>query len=262
MSRPNPNSFQYGKVLYVGAKSSREKSHVKTLPAESIHINYTGVQGDYHSGFLETNPARLPEFKNKENLIDEKHAAGYRLFRMAQVHLMDTNTAKVLKSNLNINLLPGTAGEQILIDGVDLNALHEESYIKIGPNVILETVCCRSYCSRFTLDIENTASDLDSNFNNKIMKSLFETRNELGSAHVGIYARVIKTGIVSMGDSVEIDPSWSQHYNKSDTPMLGEKMKEIKEARFKWFTVEQLLENDKIHSPEQIESFFQVPLNL
>lgn len=262
MSRPNPNSFQYGKVLYVGAKLSREKSHVKTLPAESICIDDTGVQGDYHSRYLETNPACLPEFKNKEKLIEEKHSAGYRLFRMAQVHLMDTNTAKVLKSNLNINLLPGTAGEQILVDGVDLNALHEGSYIKIGPNVILETVCCRSYCSRFTLDIENTTSDLDSNFNNKIMKSLFETSSKAGSAHVGIYARVIKTGIVSIGDSVEVDPSWSQHYNKSNTPILGEKMKQIKEARFKWFTVEQLLENDKIHSPERIKSFFRVPINL
>lgn len=259
MSRPNPNNKQYGNVVYLGIRHSREKHHVKTTPHESIEIDFKGVVGDYHAHYLEPDPIRLPEYKKAEAEILEKHQQGYKLFRLAQVHVMDTNTASTLKTSLDINLAPGIAGEQILLDGVDLNACHAGTHIKLGNEVVLEIICCRSYCYRFSADIETNNRFNKIELEHKIMRSLFVTRTvNNGSAHLGIYAHVVQGGQIKVGDTVEVDPTTSKFYNTSDTPMLPEKANEIRDARFRWFNYEELLAYDTINSKDKIAKFFNL----
>lgn len=261
MSRPNPNQLQAGKVTYVGTSNVSSNDHIKTEAKTSIEITYNGVLGDYHAGLHILDPFN----KNSPFKHSKKHAQlyqqGYRMFRFGQVCLLDSNTTQILKS-AGIVSYPGALGEQIYVDGVDLNACHAGTIISIGSSVQLEVISSRTYCKKFSYDLTNPLNGKsgfnDVKFREQVRRTIFnENANDQFPPHIGIYARVIVTGTINLNDPVQVDASASVHYNRSDMPMLPTTVKDITLTRLRWLTVNQFKEIVKIVPADCIETFYK-----
>jgi MOSC domain-containing protein YiiM len=261
MPRPNPNQVQVGKVTYVGTSDVSLTNHIKTVPKASIEINYNGVLGDYHSGLHIRDPFnKNSPFKHSKKHV-QLHQQGYRMFRFGQVCLLDSNTTQILKS-AGIDSYPGALGEQIYVDGVDLNACHAGTIISIGSTVQLEVVSSRTYCKKFSYDLTNPFNGksgfVDVKFREQVRRAIFDAEcNSNYPPHIGIYARVIAIGIIGLNDPVQVDASASAHYNKSNVPILPTSVKDITLARLRWLTIEQFKEMVKIVPADCVETFYK-----
>lgn len=235
------NLIQTGKVVYLGSKSARDPFTVKNIPAESLTIDYTGVVGNYHSKFLELDPAELPRYNFSQGHIDKMYSNGYRLFKNTQVYLLDLNLAALLKKN-GVTIAPGDVSEQVLVEGVDLNVLHQGSIISIGDEVELEVIAPRTYCGRFSVDLEFTPDRPRKQWE-KLLRTLLSAEDNVYTdryAPVGVYTRVVRQGTVKLNDAVVADPTGSPHFG-ADRLIIPNTTSKIKNARLSWLTREQVI---------------------
>jgi MOSC domain-containing protein YiiM len=236
------NAVQTGKVVFLGARSLREQHSIKTLSLESAIVDYNGVIGDYHSELLINEPMDVSRGIFTQDYVDSMYKAGYRLFKTAQINVLDLNLAKLMKQG-NINVKPGDVGEQILVDGIDLGVLHQGTIIRIGNQVELEVVTPRLYCSRFGLDLtsfDETATN--ESIGSTIKRLLFagQVADWIRYKPIGIYARVLKTGVINLSDTVVVDPTFSPYYG-SKKLIIPSSQKEIHQTLFTWMTREQFV---------------------
>jgi len=235
------NLVQAGKVVYVGSKPTREENTVKNYSAESLTIDHNGVVDNYHSRFFEPYPETVLRHNFTREYVAAMYAQGFRLFRNVQVYLLDLNLAELLKNN-GITILPGDVSEQILIDGIDLNVLHQGSIISIGEEVELEVIAPRTYCGRFSLDLEFPPGR-PRKYWEKLLRTLLIPENKTFSDRyipVGVYTRVVRQGTVKLNDVVVADPTCSQHFGATEL-IIPKTFEDINEARLSWLTREQVI---------------------
>ncbi|HEY3968810.1 MAG TPA: MOSC domain-containing protein [Planctomycetaceae bacterium] len=98
-----------------------------------------------------------------------------------QLNVMSAETLKVLHDE-GFQTAPGELGEQIVIDGIDVDALPVGSQIQLGSAAIIEVTMPRTGCDRF--------EHIQGKF-----KGLVRGR-------LGAMARVIAGGPIAIGDPV------------------------------------------------------------
>jgi MOSC domain-containing protein YiiM len=77
---------------------------------------------------------------------------------------------------------PGQMGEQLVLEGLDVDALAPGDQVQLGPSAVIEVVKARTGCDRF-----------------EHIQGLPRT-----SARLGVMARVVAAGEVRVGDAVQV----------------------------------------------------------
>lgn len=93
--------------------------------------------------------------------------------------------------------LDGIFGENITIENFDLNILRQDSFLKIGNDVVLQVTAMKSLCRRGLLEIAKQQNLTTGN----AMIKLFQQR-EIGDPHCGIVCQVMRPGTIKAGDMV------------------------------------------------------------
>lgn len=117
-------------------------------------------------------------FKENFGMVNDAHAGSRR-----QVSLLAEESIEKMKAKgLNLNF--GDFAENLVTRGIDLRSLAPEAKIKIGRKVVLEITqigkVCLSRCS------------------------IYYQAGDCIMPKEGIFARVLKGGIVRIGDKVEV----------------------------------------------------------
>ena len=107
---------------------------------------------------------------------DRKSKGGDR-----QINIMSAATLAQLGDE-GFHTGPGEMGEQIVLEGIDVDSLPAGTKIKLGPSAIVEVMIPRSGCDRF----ERIQSKL----------------KKLVRGRLGVMARVTASGKIAVGDAV------------------------------------------------------------
>ncbi len=134
---------------------------VPKLPVESVYVSEAGLEGDGHN--------------------HEKH---YRLSQA--VCIQDMECLEELKS-MGYSLEPGTAGENLTVRGLNVNALPIGSILKFSGGLVLEVTRVRPTC--YVMDQIHPKLKVDA-----------ENRH-------GMYAKVLKFSNLVVGESIELSLS-------------------------------------------------------
>jgi MOSC domain-containing protein YiiM len=136
-------------------RNEHPEEHYLRVPAESVHLRVgQGIEGDRNGG------------KNPE--------------RQLNVMTYETMT-QLAQEGFKAN--PGELGEQIVVSGLDVNALPAGAQVQLGASAVIEIVKPRTGCDRFE-SIQN--------------KPRGDAANRLG-----MMARVVVGGEVRVGDTVK-----------------------------------------------------------
>lgn len=111
---------------------------------------------------------------------DRKSKGGDR-----QINVMSKAALTALAAQ-GFQTAPGQMGEQIVIEGIDLDALPAGSRLQLGPSAVIETVLPRTGCDRF-----------------EHIQGKFKG---LARGRMGQIVRVIAGGPIAVGDPVVILP--------------------------------------------------------
>lgn len=278
-NRQDPNEPQFGKVKALCFKPADVPGHIKREPVDHLMFDATGSIGDYHSRYLVSyhNILRLLEGVKRNEIMPitqlktiegarENLKNGFRLFKLMQVHLLDTFTAKMFSEGLNVDIYPGAIGDQVLIDGVDLNMLHQGTIISIGSNVKFQVISSRTFCHKFLYDLTDPVEGRDrKEFFSAVKELIINTDTKVAPSinskvcppHIGILVKVIAGGRIDIGDDVYIDPTASKYYNfKSRTPIIPRLAIETLDWRYQWFNREQLEQVDRVSSAADFKAYF------
>ncbi len=78
-------------------------------------------------------------------------------------------------------------GEQIVVDGIDMDGLPAATRIRLGSNVVVEVVLPRTGCDRF--------------------ERIQGRHKKLARGRMGVIVRVVTGGAIAVGDPVSIEPA-------------------------------------------------------
>lgn len=235
------NKIQTGKVVFLGVADDRQAT--VSTPVDVVEVLESGIAGNAKNMFVGESEEQLRKYLHSEvsNLnILENINKGKRPFYQHQICLLDTNAFEVIRRH-NLTLNYGDAKEQIIVDGIDVNALHAGSTIKFG-SVILEVISTKSTCAKLYAKLKLPA--INSKEELKIfLLDLFSRPGERGIPHLGVFARVLQPGRINLNDTVVCDPSTSIHFNKNpfQIAVVPDKRNTIKGSMFRWFTEEEAL---------------------
>jgi TatD DNase family protein len=128
---------------------------------------------------------RLP--LQKANLLADYGIEGDRKGGHPRRHLnvMCRETLNALAAE-GFTVQPGAMGEQIIIEQMseDLNRLPEGTRLRLGPQAIIEVTLPRTGCDRF--------------------EAIQGLHPSLAAGRLGVMARVVQSGVIQIGDAVEI----------------------------------------------------------
>ncbi|MEM7019010.1 MAG: MOSC domain-containing protein [Pseudomonadota bacterium] len=165
-----------GKVHAVSKSAAHEFSK---QPVDSIHLTEgQGVDGDAHRGVTVKHRSRVRVDPTKPNL--------------RQIHLIHYELIQELQGN-GFNVQPATMGENITTEAVELLSLPTDTLLKIGPNAEVKVTGLRNPC----LQLDN--------YQQGLMAAVLD-RDEHGGLirRAGIMGIVLKSGVVNIGDRIEI----------------------------------------------------------
>src|SRR5690349_19775306 len=136
-------------------KSTKTHEHYQRVPLETatLIVGY-GIEGDKKGGHLR----RQLNLMSAE-MVEQLHAEGYKTE-------------------------PGELGEQLIIAGLDVDALKKGERLQIGDEACVEIVGLREPCSRFER-IQGKSAKAAEN-------------------RVGVLAKVIHDGKIGVGDEVKV----------------------------------------------------------
>ena len=166
-----------GKVIAVSTSSTH--SFIK-LNQDSIKlIAGLGVKGDTHAGKTVQHRSRVAKDPSQPNL--------------RQVHLIHAELHRELK-DAGFVISPGDMGENITTQGIDLLNLPTDTKLHIGKEAIVRVTGLRNPCAQ----LDNfkpglTAAVLDKDERGNIIRK------------AGIMSIVLATGVVNIGDSIDIE---------------------------------------------------------
>jgi len=146
-------------------------------PSDYIILEPGGVVGDRHFS---------PDHFCKINDIK------YLRRRVNQVNIFTKEELDRLNEKFGTKVTGGSVGENILVEGFDINKLSLNTMLKIGDEVVLRVADRRSFCAKFIGAFYRNDYFTKVDFNNFSKKK------------VGIATQVIQHGIVKVGDTIEI----------------------------------------------------------
>ncbi len=111
---------------------------------------------------------------------DRKSKGGDR-----QINVMSAATLARLYEE-GFKTAPGEMGEQIVVDGIDVDTLPAGTRIRLGFSAAVEVVLPRSGCDRF--------------------ERIQGKHKRLVRGRLGVMARVVSDGAIAIGDPVAIEP--------------------------------------------------------
>jgi len=102
-----------------------------------------------------------------------------------QLNIMSSATLAELAAE-GFKTAPGQMGEQIVLDGIDIDTLPAKTRLRLGTTAIVELVLPRTGCDRF--------------------ERIQGKHKKLVRGRLGMIARVIASGPVAVGDPVVVEP--------------------------------------------------------
>jgi MOSC domain-containing protein YiiM len=103
-----------------------------------------------------------------------------------QISIMSSATLAQLAAE-GFKTAPGQMGEQVVLDGIDIDALPAKTRLRLGASAVVELVLPRTGCDRF--------------------ERIQGKHKKLARGRLGMIARVIGSGPVAVGDPVSIEPA-------------------------------------------------------
>jgi MOSC domain-containing protein YiiM len=141
-------------------------------------------------------PAEVPRPKDayhrvafaQANLVADRGIEGDRKSRGGdrQINVMSAEALRALRAE-GFQTAAGQMGEQLVIEGIDVDLLAKGSRLQVGPSAIIETVIPRTGCDRF-----------------EHIQGKFKG---LARGRMGQIVRVIVGGPIAVGDPVVLLPS-------------------------------------------------------
>jgi MOSC domain-containing protein YiiM len=101
-----------------------------------------------------------------------------------QINIMSAATLASLRDE-GFKTGPGQMGEQIVIDGIDVNHLPARTRLRIGAAAVVEVVLPRTGCDRF--------------------ERIQGKHKKLARGRMGVIVRVVMSGAIAVGDRVTIE---------------------------------------------------------
>lgn len=239
MERP-VDKVQTGPVIFLGI--CPDATGALTISQQSVKITSAGVDGNYKSLFVATDEEKLPYLtKNALNLnLEENIKAGKLPFYQHQICIVDTHTRDLIREK-GFSYDFGYGKEQLVIDHVDLNALHRKSLIKIGT-VVLEVIASKTTCSKFFTNIGLTKWTPP--ILTEVVFDLLRRPGDSGHAHQGVLARVLQPGTIHLGDIAICEPPVDERPKPlfgPNIPILPTKFGSVKQSMFLWLTEEEAI---------------------
>jgi hypothetical protein len=111
---------------------------------------------------------------------DRKSKGGRR-----QINIMSAATLARLGEE-GFTTAPGAMGEQIVLDGIEVDGLPEGTRIRLGQSALVEVTCPRTGCDRF--------------------EHIQGMHKRLVRGRLGVMARVTAGGPIAVGESAMIEP--------------------------------------------------------
>jgi len=112
--------------------------------------------------------------------FDRKGKGGDR-----QLSIMSAATLAILREE-GFQTAPGQMGEQLVLEGIDVDNLPAGAQVKLGPTAIVEVVEPRTGCDRF--------------------ERIQGKHKKLVRGRFGVIARVTSSGKIVVGDAVSVVP--------------------------------------------------------
>ncbi len=162
---------------------SVHKSETYTFSKESVEsiqlIEGEGVEDDAHCGVTVKHRYRVKKDPTQPNL--------------RQVHLIHHELIESLQSQ-GFHVAPGAMGENITTSGLDILVLPTDTILHIGANVQIQVTGLRNPC--YQLD----------NYEQGLMTAVLDHDEEGNLIRLaGIMAIVLQGGVVSKGDTIEVE---------------------------------------------------------
>jgi len=127
-------------------------------------------------------PATCAQLKIDRGIeTDRKSKGGDR-----QINVMSAATLAHLRDE-GFKTAPGEMGEQIVVEGIDVDNLPAGTRIQMGASATVEVVLPRSGCDRF--------------------ERIQGKHKKLVRGRLGVIARVVSDGAIAVGDPVTIEPA-------------------------------------------------------
>jgi MOSC domain-containing protein YiiM len=134
------------------------KGGVPKLPVAEIFVTLSGLEGDGHNHEKHYRPTQAVCIQDVE-LLKELSAEGYLLG-------------------------PGTAGENLTVENLHVNALAVGTILKFSGGVILEITRTRPTCY--------------------VMDQIDPTLKDAATGRHGMYAQVLKEGLMRVGETIAV----------------------------------------------------------
>jgi MOSC domain-containing protein YiiM len=168
---------EISKLFKSGQKSlarylAQQSTNIRKFPQDFVKVIPGGVEGDRHC---------LPPHFLEQWAIRKT---------CAQVILLQQEVLNELNEKFSTNDGPGTLGENILTNGIDIDSLPLNTILHIGETAKIQVVDRRSFCFKFIFA-----------FTNPIIK----TDETLNLERVGVEGIVIHEGIIRPGDPIRIE---------------------------------------------------------
>lgn len=163
----------------IAISTSTTHSFSKTNQDSIELIAGIGIKGDAHAGETVQHRSRVAKDPSQPNL--------------RQVHLIHSELHAELK-NKGFNVTPGDMGENITTKGIDLLTLPANTLLHLGEDAIVKVTGLRNPCTQ-----------LDT-FQAGLMSAVLD-KDEAGNLvrKAGIMSVVVTSGIVRVGDRIEIE---------------------------------------------------------
>lgn len=173
--------------MKVVSLSRDEKHQFSKRTCDSLtFLEGLGIEGDAHCGITVKHRSRVKADPTQPNL--------------RQVHLVHSELLSELRKK-GFKVEPGTIGENILTEGLDLLSLPRDTILEIGKDVVLKITGLRNPCAQ-----------LD-NYQEGLTKAVLDRDNEGNLIRkAGIMAVVVKGGIVNLEDSITVQLPTQPHF--------------------------------------------------
>jgi hypothetical protein len=152
------------------------------VPIAKLSLNWIAVSP---GGVLDDRHYYPPE-NIKRNSVE------YIRRRVNEVNIFSKEELDQLNEKLGTNTPGGGVGENILVSGHDINNLSLNALLKIGDEVVLRVSGRRSFCPKFI---------------GAFYSKDYFTKNDYDKfdlTKTGLATQVIQSGIIKVGDSIEI----------------------------------------------------------
>jgi hypothetical protein len=103
-----------------------------------------------------------------------------------QINIMSAGTLARLRAE-GFKTGPEEMGEQIVLDGIDVDTLPAKTCVRLGTAAVVEVVLPRTGCDRF--------------------ERIQGKHKKLARGRLGVIARVVSSGPIAVGDPVVVEPT-------------------------------------------------------